>query len=83
MIIRWISDVPSKIVKILAVRAVYTGQGPAGPRDISTDSARPVRDECRIRADPDPVSIAVRTHAEKASMRSRATLSSLLRSRYI
>jgi len=27
--IRWISDVPSKIMKILAVRAVYAGQRPA------------------------------------------------------
>jgi hypothetical protein len=32
MIIRWISLVPSKIVKILAVRAVSTGQRPPGPR---------------------------------------------------
>jgi hypothetical protein len=30
-IIRWISDVPSKIVKILAVRAVYAGQRPVHP----------------------------------------------------
>ena len=29
--IRLISDVPSKIVKILAVRTVSTGQQPAGP----------------------------------------------------
>ena len=50
MIIRWISDVPSKIVKILAVRAVYAGQRPAEPPGISTDSARPVRDEFWLRA---------------------------------
>ena len=31
MIIRWISDVPSKMVKILAIGAVYAGQRPAGP----------------------------------------------------
>jgi hypothetical protein len=30
MIMRWISLVPSKMVKILAVRAVYAGQRPAG-----------------------------------------------------
>jgi hypothetical protein len=52
MIIRWISDVPSKIVKILAIGAVYAGQRPAGPRGISTDSVRPVRDEFRFWAGP-------------------------------
>jgi hypothetical protein len=31
MIMRWISLVPSKIVKILAVGAVSAGQRPAGP----------------------------------------------------
>jgi hypothetical protein len=29
MIMRWISLVPSKMVKILAIRAVYAGQRPA------------------------------------------------------
>jgi hypothetical protein len=29
--IRWISDVPSKMVKILAIRAVYAGQRPTDP----------------------------------------------------
>lgn len=41
MSIRCISLVPSKIVKILALRAFSAGQQPAGPRGISTDSARP------------------------------------------
>jgi hypothetical protein len=31
MIMRWISEVPSKIVKILAIVAVYAGQRPAAP----------------------------------------------------
>jgi hypothetical protein len=52
MIIRCISDVPSKIVKILAIRAVFAGQIGFGGRGISTDSARPVRDEFRLRAGP-------------------------------
>jgi hypothetical protein len=52
MIMRWISDVPSKIVKILAVGAVYAGQRPAVPSGISTDSARPLRDEFRFWAGP-------------------------------
>jgi hypothetical protein len=52
MIIRWISDVPSKMVKILAIWAVYAGQRPAAPRGISTDSARPVRDEFRFLVGP-------------------------------
>jgi hypothetical protein len=46
--IRWISDVPSKIVKILAVGAVSAGQRPVGPRGISTDSAPHVRGESRF-----------------------------------
>jgi hypothetical protein len=46
--IRWISLVPSKIVKILAIGAVYAGQRPAVPLGINTDSARPVRDEFRF-----------------------------------
>jgi hypothetical protein len=45
MIIRWISDVPSKMVKILDYGAVSTGQRPVVPRDISTDSARAARGE--------------------------------------
>jgi hypothetical protein len=36
-----------------------------GPHAISTDSARPVRDECRSRVGPCPVSVVVRTHADK------------------
>jgi hypothetical protein len=52
MSIRWISLVPSKMVKILAVRTVSAGQGPADLRGISTDSARPVRDEFRFWVGP-------------------------------
>jgi hypothetical protein len=52
MIIRWISLVPSKMVKILAIGAVYAGQRPAAPPGISTDSAPPVRDEFRLWAGP-------------------------------
>jgi hypothetical protein len=44
-------------------------QRPADSRDISTDSARPVRDECRLRVGPRPVSVVVRTHVEKAANR--------------
>jgi hypothetical protein len=43
--IRRISDVPSRIVKILVVRAVSAGQRPDVGRGISTDSARGVRGE--------------------------------------
>jgi hypothetical protein len=43
--IRWISLVPSKIVKILDYTAVSTGQTPAGGDGISTDSAPAVREE--------------------------------------
>ena len=43
--VRRIGLVPSKMVKILAVGAVSTGQRPAGPAGASTNSARPVRDE--------------------------------------
>src|ERR1700722_3880277 len=50
--IRGISLVPSKMVKILAIGAVYPGQRPAAPRGISTDSARPVRDEFRFLGRP-------------------------------
>ena len=67
--VRRIGLVPSKIAKILAVRAISAGQRPADPRGISTDSARPVRDECRFRVGPRPVSIVVRTHAEKVLVR--------------
>lgn len=51
--IRWISDVPSKMVKILAVGAVYAGLSAAcGTSGINMDSARPVRDESRFWATP-------------------------------
>jgi len=40
MIMRWISDVPSKIVKLLEVRAVSAGRRPAGRALVSTNSAR-------------------------------------------
>jgi hypothetical protein len=46
MIIRWISDVPSKIVKIVDYGPVSAGQRPARERDISTDSA-PATRGCR------------------------------------
>lgn len=36
------------MVKFLAMGAVYAGQRPAAPLGISTDSARPVRDEFRF-----------------------------------
>jgi hypothetical protein len=52
MIVLWTSLVPSKMVKILAIGAVYAGQRPAAPRGISTDSARPVRDEFRFWVGP-------------------------------
>jgi len=52
MIIRWISLVPSKMVKILAIREVSAGQRLAVPHGISTDSARPVRDDFRFRSAP-------------------------------
>jgi hypothetical protein len=64
MIMRWISDVPSKMVKILELRAVYAGHRPAHPRGISTDSARPVRDECRVLESPCPFPNVVRTRQE-------------------
>ncbi len=71
MSIRWISEVPSKIVKILDYVAVSAGQRPADPRGISADSARPVRDECRFPSGPCPFSSVVPTHAEKALVRFR------------
>jgi hypothetical protein len=40
MIMRWISDVPSKIVKLVEVRAVSAGRCPADHRCVSTNSAR-------------------------------------------
>ena len=43
--VRRIGLVPSKMVKILVAGAVSAGQPPAGPAGISTNSARPVRDE--------------------------------------
>jgi hypothetical protein len=49
MIMRWISLVPSKIVKIVELAAVSAGQRPVTPSGISTNSARPVRDESGFR----------------------------------
>jgi hypothetical protein len=40
------------MVNILAIGAVSAGQRPAAPSGISTDSARPVRDEFRFRTGP-------------------------------
>jgi hypothetical protein len=40
MIMRWISDVPSKIVKVVEVRAVSAGRKPAERPLVSTNSAR-------------------------------------------
>jgi len=39
MIMRWISDVPSKIVKLVEVRAVSAGRWRAGWALVSTNSA--------------------------------------------
>jgi len=39
MIMRWISDVPSKIVKLMEVRAVSAGRWPARRAFVSTNSA--------------------------------------------
>jgi len=39
MIMRWISEVPSKMVKIVDYATVSAGRWPAGWPDISTDSA--------------------------------------------
>jgi hypothetical protein len=50
--IRSTSDVPSKIVKIVDLGAVSAGQRTVAPRGISTDSARPVRDEFRFWVGP-------------------------------
>jgi hypothetical protein len=54
--IRWISLVPSKIVKILDYGAVSAGQRPSGHHGISTDPARPIRDERRFPPGPSPLS---------------------------
>jgi hypothetical protein len=40
LIMRWISDVPSKIVKLVEVRAVSAGRGPVWAAAVSTNSAR-------------------------------------------
>jgi hypothetical protein len=40
MIMRWISDVPSKIVKLVEVLAVSAGRWAGWPADVSTNSAR-------------------------------------------
>jgi hypothetical protein len=50
MIMRWISDVPSKIVKLVDVRAVSAGRWPAGPSHVSTSSAPDTAGACD---DPD------------------------------
>jgi hypothetical protein len=39
MIMRWISDVPSKMVKLVEVRAVSAGRRPAVQAHVSTNSA--------------------------------------------
>jgi hypothetical protein len=39
MIMRWISDVPSKIVKLMEVRAVSAGRWPDWVAHVSTNSA--------------------------------------------
>jgi len=39
MIMRWISDVPSKIVKLVEVRAVSAGRWPDSEEHVSTNSA--------------------------------------------
>lgn len=72
--IRWISDVPSKIVKILDYGAVSAGQRPDGPGGISTSSARPVRDKSRFPPSPCPFSGVVRTHAQKVFVRFQGCL---------
>jgi hypothetical protein len=40
MIMRWISDAPSKMVKLVEVRAVSAGRSPVNRRFVSTNSAR-------------------------------------------
>jgi hypothetical protein len=40
MIMRWISDVPSKMVKLVEVRAVSAGRWPDSDAYVSTNSAR-------------------------------------------
>jgi hypothetical protein len=40
MIMRWISDVPSKIVKLVEVQAVSAGRWPENQAYVSTNSAR-------------------------------------------
>jgi len=52
MSIRWISGVPSKMVKIVDYGAVSVGQRPVDPRGISTDPARVVRGESRFPSGP-------------------------------
>jgi hypothetical protein len=51
MIMRWISDMPSKIVKLMEVGAVSAGRWLVDGRYVSTNSAphlslRPFRDGC-------------------------------------
>jgi len=57
---RWISLVPSKIVKIVDYVAVSAGQRPVGGRGISTDSAPAVRGWRLSPAAPRTLSSAVR-----------------------
>jgi hypothetical protein len=83
MIIRWISDVPSKIVKILAVRAVYAGQRPADP----VVSARIQHAPSEMNVGFGSARVRFRSWYERTPRRhpstSGAAISSLLRSGYI
>jgi hypothetical protein len=82
--IRWISDVPSKIVKILAVAAVSAGKRPSWGRGISANSARPVRIECRFPSGPRLVSSVVRTHVKShRESHNGCPLGGLLRRGYV
>jgi hypothetical protein len=71
MIIRWISLVPSKIVKIVELGAVFAGQRPEYPRGISTDSARPTRNERRRPADLGAVPDALRRRLRRSPASAR------------
>jgi hypothetical protein len=84
MIIRWISEVPSKMVKIVDYGAVSAGQWPARGRGVSTDSAPAVRGWQRFPAAPRTLSSAVRTRAKKAPFgRSRNPTPPQVHLRYI
>lgn len=69
MIILWISLLPSKRAKILESWAVSAGQWPEEPSGISTESARPVRDECRFRVGAHPLRIVSCGRGESAEQR--------------